>query len=54
MLSMAQSIDPDLELNGNLFFKAGKMMREIKTYYEGKYKKGKLWLMDEAGISINS
>jgi len=54
MLSMAQAIDPDFELEGNMFFKAGLMMREIKRYYEGPHKKGKMWLFDEAGIDANN
>lgn len=51
MLSMALMHDPDLELDGNLFFKAGEMMRAIKNL---KSQPGKLWLYDEAGIDLNN
>jgi len=57
MLSIACALDPDFELEGNLFFKGGKMMRAIKEYYTGansKPKKGKDWYLDEAGIDANA
>lgn len=57
MLSIACALDPDFKLEGNLFFKAGKMMRAIKDYYTGenaKPKRGKVWLLDEAGIDVNA
>jgi hypothetical protein len=59
MLSMAEAIckarGEEFKLEGNLFFKAADMMREIKRYYENPgAKKGKLWLFDEAGIDANN
>ena len=57
MLSLAEKIEPGFKLEGNLYFKAGKMMRDINRYYNGsdaKPKKAKLWLLDEAGIDANN
>jgi len=59
MLSMAEAIckarGEEFKIEGNLFFKAADMMREIKRYYEQPgSKKGKLWLFDEAGIDANN
>jgi len=55
MLSTACLINPDFELEGNFYFKAGQMMREIRDYYkQNNPKKGKLWLMDELGIDGNN
>lgn len=49
----------DFKLEGNLFFKAGEMMRAIKDFYAREdltkeQKEGKLWLLDEAGIDANA
>lgn len=55
MLSLASQIDPDFELQGNFYFNALEMMKDIKKYYnEGTSKKGKLWIYDEAGIDLNN
>lgn len=55
MLSLAHKIDPDFKLEGNWFFKAGKMMRAVKEYYDkDDCKVGKFWCLDEAGIDLNN
>ena len=60
MLRMAYEIDRDnFKLEGNLFFKAGEMMRSIRDYYEREditeeQKEGKIWMLDEAGIDLNN
>jgi len=55
MISMACALDPDFKLEGNLYFKAGDMMRDIQKYYSQEHpKKGKMWLFDEAGIDANN
>ena len=51
MLSMAQQLDPDFELEGNFFFNAGEMFKAIQ---QDDHKPGKLWLFDEAGIDLNN
>jgi len=53
MLSLASMIDPDFELEGNWFFKAGDMMRAMRRDLD-KHQPGKLWLYDEAGIDLNN
>ena len=59
MLRLGYEIDPDFKIEGNLFFKAGEMMRAIKEYYDredltDEEKKGKIWMLDEAGIDLNN
>lgn len=54
-LSMCAQIDPDFELEGNWFFKASDFMDAIKTFYDNnRYKKGKIWVLDEAGVDLNN
>lgn len=55
MLSLAEQLNPDFELEGNWFFDAEKMFREMKNYYvSGKPKRGKHWWYDEAGIDLSN
>ncbi len=51
MLSIACLIDPDFQLEGNWYFKAGKLMKAIK---EDNHKPGKMWCYDESGIDLSS
>lgn len=55
VLSMMAQLDPDFELDGNWFFKASDFMRAITEYYKSDdYKKGKIWVLDEAGVDLNN
>lgn len=53
-LSLCQLLDPDFKLEGNWFFKAGAFMRAVTNYYsKPRFKKGKIWVLDEAGVDLN-
>lgn len=56
MLSLIEQYDPDINLSETFYFSAGKMMKDIDAYYNGqkKAKIGKVWMLDEAGISVAS
>jgi len=53
-LSLCHMFDPDFELEGNVYFKAGHMFKDIKDWVYKGTKPGKIWVLDEAGISANS
>lgn len=55
-LSLACLQNPDFELNGNFYFLPSKMMKDIGKYYGvgGPRKRGKIWILDEAGVGINN
>ncbi len=57
MLSLAEQLDPDFELDGNWYFDAEELFKDLKEYYTSttnKPKKGKQWWFDEAGIDLNN
>ena len=56
MLSLIEQYDPDINLSESFYFSAGKMMKDIDSYYNAsaKPKIGKVWMLDEAGISVAS
>ena len=51
MLGYFCLIDPDFELDNNFFFRAIDLMKNLK---EGRFKRGKIWGYDEAGIDGNN
>ncbi len=51
LLSQFCMIDPDFDINEQCVFKAKKL---IKTFQEGKLKKGKPFMFDEAGVDASS
>lgn len=55
ILSMMAQINPRFKLDGNWFFKASDFMREITEYYKrNDYERGKIWVLDEAGVDLNN
>jgi hypothetical protein len=51
LLSMCHKIDPDFTLDNNWYFKASELMQAIKSQ---DHKRGKIWVLDEAGIDLNN
>ena len=51
-LKMCHDIDPDFDLNESWFFKASKFMRDVDKFYHPGYKRGKIWVIDEAGVDL--
>jgi len=56
VLRLCQEIDPEFELEGNWFFRAENFMKEFTSYYKNRdnAKSGKIWVLDEAGVDLNS
>ena len=54
MLSMAEALDPDFTLDGNWYFNAAKMFKDMSVWIKEGTKPGKLWFYDEAGIDLNA
>jgi len=56
VLRLCQELDPDFQLEGNWFFRAGNFMKAFTRYYKDKEnsKRGKIWVFDEAGVELNS
>lgn len=56
VLSIVSQLDPDFKFEGSWYFNVGDFMRDAKNYYktENDYKKGKIWVLDEAGVDLNN
>ncbi len=56
VLSIVSELQEDFQLKGNWFFKVGDFMKAVKDYYatDQDYKKGKIWVLDEAGVDLNN
>lgn len=51
MLSYFCLLDPDFELEGNVFFRARNLLGALK---DGNFKRGKIWGFEECGIDANN
>jgi hypothetical protein len=56
VLSLVSQLDPDFSFEGNWYFNVGQFMKAAKDYYKEKQKKtkGKIWVLDEAGVDLNN
>lgn len=55
VLRTCYELDHQFTLEGNWFFKASQFMRAVKDYYaQEEFDKGKIWVLDEAGVDLNN